>query len=437
MQRPDSIDSRLILRGYTIATLIAGLVVVSYRWPMPATLTIDRIAIPSLWSLILVGAGNLIWLSGAAAWACARIENAAARLSVLRSFAALLIAVGVTYYAPAFPILRTLLPVYAAWVPIIAGAALLLLSFEPSRRHLTRPTTLAVTYRDRPGPSLRLRYEEQIREAARQEERARLARDLHDAVKQQLFAIQTAAATVEARFDTDAAGARQALEQVRSSSREALTEMEVMLDQLQAAPLSTPGLIDAVKRLCDATRFRTGANVTFEAGSLPPDSAFAPGTHQAMLRFAQEALANVARHARAANVRVRFGEWLDWVPMGTRERRFVLSIADDGQGFDAQAAPPPGMGLRNMAARAVEAGGTFELSSTPGTGTTATLTLLTRVETPRWYIAATAVSLAVIAFILVVDGFPPRSPVKVGWLVLALVTAARSAVAVYQVRSWR
>jgi signal transduction histidine kinase len=92
-----------------------------------------------------------------------------------------------------------------------------------------------VTYRERRGLSLRLQYEEQIREAARQEERVRLARDLHDAVKQQLFAIQAAAATVEARFDTDAAGARQALEQVRSSSREALTEMEVMLDQLQAA----------------------------------------------------------------------------------------------------------------------------------------------------------------------------------------------------------
>lgn len=435
MQRPDAIDSRLILRVYSIAALVAGLAVVGYRWPAPAALTIDRISVPSLWSLIVIGAGNAIWLSGAAAWGWSRIENPAVRLSVLRSFAFVLIAAGVTYYSPAFPIVRALLPVYASWAPLIAGAALLLLSFEPSARMVTQPSSLRVTYRERRGLPLKLLYEEQIREAARQEERTRLARDLHDAVKQQLFAIQTAAATVEARFDSDAAGARQALEQVRTSSREALTEMEVMLDQLQAAPFSTPGLIEAVKRLCDATRFRTGAAVTFEAGGLPEDVVFAPGAHQAMLRFAQEALANVARHARAHTVRVWFGESLDWVPAGVRERRFVLSVTDDGQGFDVAAAP--GMGLRNMAARAAEAGGTFDVSSTPGSGTTATLTIVTRVEAPRRYIAVAASSFGAVVLILVFKGFPPRDPVWIMWLVLALVTAVRSAAAAHRVRSWR
>jgi len=436
MQRPDNIDSRLVLRGYAAAALVAGLAVVGYRWPAPASLTTGQITIPSLWSLILVGTGNLIWLSGAAAWGFSRIDAPAARLSVLRGFAAILILVGITYYSPAFPILRTLLPVYAAWAPVITGAALLLLSFDVPRRMAAQPASLRVVYRDRKGLSLKLLYEEQIREAARREERARLARDLHDAVKQQLFAIQTAAATVEARFDSDAAGARQALEQVRTSSREALTEMEVMLDQLQATPLSTPGLIDALKRLCDATRFRTGANVTFEPGGLPADAAFAPGAHQAMLRFAQEALANVARHARAHDVRVRFGESLDWVPAGVRENRFVLSVADDGQGFEVGAAPS-GMGIRNMAARAAEAGGSFSLSSTPGSGTTATLTIVSQVETPRRYIATAAVSIAAMLLMLVFKGFPPRDPIWIGWLVLAVVAAVRSGAAAYRVRSWR
>jgi signal transduction histidine kinase len=386
---------------------------------------------------MLVSAGNLIWVSGAVAWALSRIEHPVARLGVLRGLAAVLILAGITYYAPAFPILRVLLPNYAAWGPIIVGAALLLLSFDPRSRSVTRPVSVLAVFRDRKAPSLKLRYEEQIREAARQEERARLARDLHDAVKQQLFAIQTAAATVEARFDTDAAGARQALEQVRASSREALTEMEVMLDQLQAAPLTTPGLLDALKRLCDATRFRTGANVTFEAGALPDDVTFAPGAHQAMLRFAQEALANVARHARAKNVRVRFGESLEWVPAGVRDRRFVLSVADDGQGFEDGGMLPPGMGLRNMAARAAEAHGTFELSSTLGQGTSVTLTIVSTVETPRWYLVAAAVSLAVVVFILVIDGFPPRDYGRIGWLVVASAAAVRFAAAAYQVRSWR
>jgi signal transduction histidine kinase len=164
---------------------------------------------------------------------------------------------------------------------------------------------------------LRSRYEEQIRQGARHEERARLARDLHDAVKQQLFAIQTAAATVEARFDADPSGARTALIQVRASAREALTEMEVMLEQLQAAPLTTTGLIGSLKRAAEATRFRTGAEVTVEAGELPPDIALPPGAHQAMLRFAQEALANVARHSRASHVWVRFGVDQEWIPPGS------------------------------------------------------------------------------------------------------------------------
>jgi signal transduction histidine kinase len=72
--------------------------------------------------------------------------------------------------------------------------------------------------------ALRLQYEEHTRRAARVEERTRLARDLHDAVKQQLFAIQTSAATAQARFDTDAAGAQSAIEQVRVSARDAMTQ---------------------------------------------------------------------------------------------------------------------------------------------------------------------------------------------------------------------
>src|SRR5690242_8119368 len=158
MQRPDSIDSRLILRGYAVATVVAGLVVVNYRWPVPATLTIDRVTIPSLWSLMLVSAGDLIWLSGAVAWALSSLENPAARLRVLRGLAVVLILIGANYYAPAFPILRVLLPNYAAWGPIIAGAALLLLSFDPRSRSVRRPLSLAVTYRDRKRPSLKLLY---------------------------------------------------------------------------------------------------------------------------------------------------------------------------------------------------------------------------------------------------------------------------------------
>jgi signal transduction histidine kinase len=89
-----------------------------------------------------------------------------------------------------------------------------------------RTATRAGALRRSSAELLRTQYEQSIRLAAAQEERNRLARDLHDSVKQQIFAIQTAAATAEARLGGDAAGARGALDTVRASAREAMAEME-------------------------------------------------------------------------------------------------------------------------------------------------------------------------------------------------------------------
>ena len=207
---------------------------------------------------------------------------------------------------------------------------------------------------------LRSRYEQQIREAARQEERNRLARDLHDSIKQQIFVIQTAAATAQARFDDDQAGTREALDQVRNSAREAMTEMQVMLEQLRAVPLENSGLIESLRKQCEALGFRTGAKVEFTLGDLPGTETLAPGAHEALLRVAQEALANIGRHARAATVQVSLGSVYGQVE---------LRIRDDGSGFDPNVAAR-GQGLGNMHARAAEFGGKFELISSPGSGTT-------------------------------------------------------------------
>jgi signal transduction histidine kinase len=207
---------------------------------------------------------------------------------------------------------------------------------------------------------LRSRYEQQVREAGAQEERNRLARELHDSIKQQIFVIQTAAATAQARYEGDAGGAKQALEQVRGSARDAMTEMEVLLDQLRAEPLENAGLIEALKKQCEALGLRTGAKVEFQLGELKPSKSFSPGAQQAILRVAQEALANVGRHARAQHV---------WVRLGTVAGRAELSIRDDGAGFDPNQSRR-GMGTANMHTRAEEFGGSFELASAPGSGTT-------------------------------------------------------------------
>ncbi len=212
--------------------------------------------------------------------------------------------------------------------------------------------------RQNSGDALRARYEQQIREAARLEERNRLARDLHDSVKQQLFVIQTAAATAQARFDADQPGAKEALKQVRSAAREAVTEMQAMLDQLRAAALENTGLIEALKRQCEALGFRTGTHVELHIGTLPNAGDFAPGSHEAVLRAAQEALANVGRHARATNVRVS---------LATASGYLELKVEDNGAGFDTNQGAR-GQGIANMRARAQELGGYCGLESRPGTG---------------------------------------------------------------------
>jgi signal transduction histidine kinase len=206
---------------------------------------------------------------------------------------------------------------------------------------------------------------QQVGEAAAQEERNRLARDLHDSIKQQLFSINVGTAAVQERWEGDPEGARKALADVRRSARAAVVEMQTMLHQLQPKALGTAGLIEALREQCEALGYRTSAEVTLELGGPLPDDRMPPGAPDTLFRIGQEMLANVARHARARHVRL----WL-----GRRDEEVVLRIEDDGQGFDPAAAAP-GMGLRNLRERATSLGGALELTSAPGSGTGLTVRL--------------------------------------------------------------
>ena len=281
--------------------------------------------------------------------------------------------------------------------------------------------------------------EEQIRQAARHEERARLARDLHDAVKQQLFVIQTAAATVQARLGTDPDGATQALEQVQSATRDAMTEMEAMLEQLQAAPLANAGLVASIRKQCEALELRTGAQVRFELGALPPDAALNPGARQAVFRVAQEALANVARHARARTVSVR---------LDTNGLELVLTVRDDGAGFEPAAgpaggksgAPARGMGMSNIAARAAEVGGSVEVASAPNRGTAIRFALPVDALPSLWPYATRAAlwSVALLAAVAIVAsaGLSAR-PWGAAFAVIAGIAVARYTLAIYRLSAQR
>jgi signal transduction histidine kinase len=202
---------------------------------------------------------------------------------------------------------------------------------------------------------------QQVGEAAAQEERNRLARDLHDSIKQQLFSINVGTAAAQERWDQDPEGALKALGEVRRCAREAMVEMQAMLHQLRPEALGTAGLIEALREQCEAQGYRTGAEVTLALGEPIPDDRMPPGAQDTLFRIGQEMLANAARHARARHVRL----WL-----GRQGEALTLAVEDDGQGFDSTA-PASGMGLRNLKERAISLGGSLEITSRLGAGTRA------------------------------------------------------------------
>ena len=237
--------------------------------------------------------------------------------------------------------------------------------------------------------ALRSEYERQIRQAGAQEERNRLARDLHDSVKQQLFAIHTLAATTETRLDTAPEAARESIREIRQTTRDASAEMDAMLDQLRATVLDNNSLVDALTRQCEATRLRTGADVTCDVGVLPSAESFPPGLHAALLRCAQEALANAARHARAGHI---------GVSLGVQGRRITLTVKDVGAGFDASE-PRDGSGLEHIRSRAREFDGEAHISSAIGAGTTVFVTVPLALYEPRTYRRRAVAAFAMCTFL--------------------------------------
>jgi signal transduction histidine kinase len=209
---------------------------------------------------------------------------------------------------------------------------------------------------------------EQLRETAAQEERNRLARDLHDTIKQQLFSINVAAATAQSVRERDPDAAAQQIQQVRDLSQAASVEMKALLTQLRPQPLATIGLIGAIQEQLDALKFRSEVQTELRNDVLPDEAQLPLGAQEAIFRVIQEALANVARHARAKRVIVDIR--IPPSSNGGREQLRV-SIQDDGQGFDP-ANSKAGMGMSNMRARIAELGGTLDVQSAPHLGTTVT-----------------------------------------------------------------
>lgn len=215
--------------------------------------------------------------------------------------------------------------------------------------------------REREMDNLRENLLAQVQDTAAQQERNRLARELHDSIKQQIFSISMSAAAAEARWESDPQGARAALGDLRSVAHEAMVEMNALLQQLSPAPLEKVGLIQALRDQCEALGYRTGAQVTAEFGTLPPNDRLPAGAQESVFRIAQEAFSNIARHARAERVNLYLG-------LNNDENALVLTIEDDGQGFDPKTSKE-GMGLDNIRQRMRSLNGELALKSDLDQGT--------------------------------------------------------------------
>jgi NarL family two-component system sensor histidine kinase LiaS len=189
---------------------------------------------------------------------------------------------------------------------------------------------------------------------ARAAERARIAREVHDAISQHLFALRMIAAGMR-RADP---GNRQA-QAIERISEEALRDMQTLLIELRPASLDGAGLAPALQEICAAYRDRLG--VTVDA-SLDDVTLPEPVQH-ALLRITQEAFTNAVRHGNAHRLSVS---------MTRQDGHIELAVRDTGTGFDP-AAPRAGTGLAHIRERVTELGGTVDIDSAPGHGAALTV----------------------------------------------------------------
>ncbi|MGW4758347.1 HAMP domain-containing sensor histidine kinase [Streptomyces chartreusis] len=192
---------------------------------------------------------------------------------------------------------------------------------------------------------------------AQEAERRRIAQELHDEVGQSMTAILL---VLKRAADDAPEPLREDLQQAQEITRESLDEVRRLVRRLRPGVLEDLGLVSALTSLSQDFATHTGLRVVRRLDSDLP--ALDHESELVLYRVAQESLTNAARHADARRVEVS---------LHGAEEAVVLEIADDGRGIEAAC---EGAGIRGMRERALLAGATLDITSTPGTGTRIRLT---------------------------------------------------------------
>lgn len=231
---------------------------------------------------------------------------------------------------------------------------------------------IAVTHQSEARAALiqQLREQQKVISALSQQqgvaaERERIAREMHDTLAQGFTSIVTLGHAVQGELGADPDAARRHVALITETAQENLQESRRIIAAMSPARLTEGSLAQAVERVTLRFAEETGVDARFRSTGAPRPAP--PAAEVVVLRVAQEALANVRKHAEAAHVTVG----LDYAD---EPATIVVTVSDDGRGFDA-AAPRRGYGIDGMSSRVREVGGAFQLDAHPGAGTTLRVSL--------------------------------------------------------------
>ncbi|MCA1030802.1 sensor histidine kinase [Bacillus timonensis] len=201
------------------------------------------------------------------------------------------------------------------------------------------------------------KFAEKAHTAAVIEERQRLARDLHDAVSQQLFALNMMSSATSRIIESNPSKSKEMIEQIAHIASAAQVEMRALLLHLRPVHLGRDQLHDGLLKLIEELKDK--CPIDFQT-KIEDIQVLTKGTEDHLFRIVQEAIANILRHADASIVKVELYQ---------KEHHVYLHIRDNGKGFNVKEKKLTSYGLQTMKERSDEIGGSFTIQSKEREGT--------------------------------------------------------------------
>jgi len=199
-------------------------------------------------------------------------------------------------------------------------------------------------------------------QTAREDERHRLARNLHDELGALLTSAKLDAARIKSRLAGTAPEALERLAHLVATLNESIALGRSIIEDLRPSTLSNLGLVATLEILASEFAERSNIGVTCELAPVRLNA----GAELMVYRLVQEAITNVSKYAQARHV---------WIGLSTRDGQVQVSVRDDGVGFDTRMAPKSAHGLLGMRFRVEAEGGRLSVVSAPGQGTRVQATL--------------------------------------------------------------